>query len=327
MGEREEQIANFLEAAGWAGSGATKMSGDLSPRKYTRLKKRDGSRAVLMDADPKVMRSTPSYIAMTEWLQDVGLSAPKIIAAVENSGLILLEDFGDEKLTKLIQRDPTRQVEYYQLAVDALLIVQESSPPDLPHPTAKILIDDTKLADAWYPGANSSLLAQLKTVLEPLLSELLAETAVVSLRDFHTDNVMWLEKRRGVKKLGLLDFQDAILTHPAYDLMSLLTDARVSVARFLRKEMIEYFAAKTQMSASDVSRAVAILGTQRNLRILGIFARAARKFGNTQHLDAIPLVYGYLSECLSHPSLSGQIADLRSLLPTPNSAFLDRLRA
>ncbi len=279
-----------------------------------------------MDADPDVDPSTPAFLMMTKWLAGRGLSAPDVLAACENSGLVLLEDFGDAKLTGLIQSRPDRQLDYYRLATEALLVIRSARPPELSQPSAKTMADDTKLADKWYPGANGAALGQFRRALEATLEDVLSGPPVLSLRDFHADNVIWLEDRPGVRKVGLLDYQDAFLTHPAYDLMSLLTDARTDVPGALRASLIEHYARETNVPVDALIRAVAVLGAQRNLRILGIFARAARKFGKTQHLTAMPRVYGYLEECLSHAAFSDFSGDLRAMLPEPAPELIRGLR-
>jgi aminoglycoside/choline kinase family phosphotransferase len=326
MDERAEQVAEFLGRNGWAGAATQPMAGDLSPRRYLRLTKSDGSRAILMDADPAVDPSTPAYLAMTKWLAALDLSVPDVLGARENDGLLLLEDFGDAKLTGLFQKHPERQAEYYHRAIDVLIVIRNAAPKALKQPTADQMVRDTGLADEWYPGADHALLAQFQAVLEVALDEILLEKPTVSLRDFHADNVIWLDDRDGVRKVGLLDYQDAFLTHPAYDLMSLLTDARTDVPRALRAELIAHYADRTNEAAEVVGHAVAVLGAQRNLRILGIFARAARKYAKTQHLDALPRVYGYLSECMSHPAFSGFSSGLPTMLPAPDAALINGLR-
>ncbi|MGI9395674.1 MAG: aminoglycoside phosphotransferase family protein [Boseongicola sp.] len=326
MTEREHHISEFLRGAGWADATSHKMAGDLSVRKFSRLKKLDGSRAILMDADPAVDPSTPMFVAMTKWLAECGLSAPRVFDAQENEGLVLLEDFGEEKLAGLIQRYPEKQPDYYDLAIDALLIIRNAALPALDRPSARQMAEATELADEWYPQANCVALAQMRVTLGAALEGLLEMKPTVSLRDFHADNLMWLNDRKGVCKLGLLDYQDAILTHPVYDLMSLLTDARVAVPRALRAEMIEKYAAKTSDSVVNVAHAVAVLGAQRNLRILGIFARSASRYGKSQHLDSLARVYGYLSECLSHPVFSDGCPKLPEMMPEPNANILSELR-
>ncbi|MEK6215642.1 MAG: phosphotransferase [Boseongicola sp.] len=302
------------------------MAGDLSARKYARLTRPDGSRAILMDADPDLDPSTPAFLAMTDWLSARGLSVPEIFAAQADQGLLLLEDFGDEKLTVLIQRNPKLRPDYYRLAIEALIVVRSATPAALERPSAAQMAEATMVADQWYPGADQSELLQFRGVLEAALTDVLASKPTVSLRDFHTDNVIWLEGREGVRKVGILDYQDAIQTHPAYDLMSLLTDARVTVPRALRAEMIEHYAKRTNGAVEDVTLAVAVLGAQRNLRILGIFARAARRHGKTQHLNSLLRVYEYLSECLSHARFYGRCPDLRIMLPEPTAELIAGLQ-
>ena len=327
MVERTQQIADFLGRAGWAGAGAQPLAGDLSPRKYVRLTRSDGSRAILMDADPEADPSTPAYLAMTRWLGALGLSVPDVRAARESEGLLLLEDFGDAMLTGLIQNHPERQNEYYHQAIEVLIVVRDAAPKALRQPTADQMVQDTNLADEWYPGVDRAALAHFRGVLEAALEGILATGASVSLRDFHADNVIWLEDREGVQKVGLLDYQDAFLTHPVYDLMSLMTDARTDVPRTLRAQLIEHYARETNEAVDAVAHAVAVLGAQRNLRILGVFARAARKYGKPQHLSAMPRVYGYFSECLSHPAFSELAVDLPNMLPEPNPELIKGLGA
>ncbi len=302
------------------------MAGDLSARKYARLTQPDGSRAILMDADHCLDPSTPAFLAMTDWLSARGLSVPEVFAAQEDQGLLLLEDFGDEKLTGLVQRNPKLRRDYYPLVIEALIVVRNAIPAALERPSAAQMAEATIVADQWYPGADQSALLQFRGVLEAALADLLASKPTVSLRDFHTDNVIWLEGREGVRKVGILDYQDAILTHPAYDLMSLLTDARVTVSRALRAEMIGHYARQTNDAVEDVALAVAVLGAQRNLRILGIFARAARQHGKTQHVNSLPRVYEYLSECLSHAQFSGRCPELQIMLPEPTTELIAGLQ-
>lgn len=326
MTDREQDIVGFLHDAGWADAKTQPLAGDLSARKYSRLTRPNGTRAIFMDANPAVDRSTAAYVAMANWLTACGLSAPRLLAAQKSNGLLLLEDFGDEKLTGLVQLCPEQQGDYYRLAIEVLLVIRDAPPPDLMRPSARQMADATALADDWYPGANLAALAQLRVVLEVALKELLETAPTVSLRDFHTDNLMWLNNLQGARRLGLLDFQDAILTHPVYDLMSLLTDARVSVPRALRSELIEHYAAKSGDTVESVTLAVAVLGAQRNLRILGIFTRAATRFGKTQHLSSLARVYEYLSECLSHPVFLESCPVLPEMIPEPNAELLSGLR-
>jgi len=316
--------ASFLANAGWSGAAHSPVAGDLSVRQYTRLQKADAS-AILMECDPATDTSLPAFLKMTGWLRTQGLSAPKIYAADATTGVALLEDFGNSKLTFLIDNDPTSQELHYSTILDTLILIRNAPIPALETPTARTLCDATKLADEWYPNADSTVFDAFRAFLEPVLKETLTASATVSLRDFHADNIIWLPERANTRKPGLLDYQDAFLTHPAYDLMSLLTDARTEVSPSLRQRMIETYAARTGEDPHSLAEAVAALGAQRNLRILGVFARAARRDGKRQHLKAMPRVYAYFTECCAHPSLSVFSEDLSAALPPPDSKLIESL--
>ena len=319
MPDRTSLISRFLANAGWSAATQTPVAGDLSARQYSRLTL-NGASSILMNAPPDIDPSTPAFLKVAHWLADVGLSSPAILAQDADNGLLLLEDFGDSKLSDIVKATPDLQQAHYETAIDALLTIRRAAPPDLPRPNAQDLTDATKLFDDWYPQADHHSLDVFRKTLQVLLSELLDRHSSVSLRDFHADNIIWLANRTGPRKLGLLDFQDAILTHPAYDLMSLLTDARVDVPRSVQTALTQSYAAQSGDDPAQLARAVAILGAQRNLRILGIFARAARRDGKTAHLTAIPRVLNYLNACATHPAFGHAGKDLIANIPTPDRA-------
>ena len=314
----------FLKNAGWHDAAATPVDGDLSARQYSRLT-RGGSTSVLMECVSDGDTSLPAFVRMTKWLHRLGLSVPELYAVDTATGFALLEDFGDAKLTSLISQNPSCQKAHYETILDILIAIRNAPTPQLGTLSAREFCEATKLADEWYPGASSSRLDAFRLVLEPVLQETLAIQPTVSLRDFHADNIIWLPDRTPIRRPGLLDYQDAFLTHPAYDLMSLLTDARTDVTPSLRDEIIEIYAKKSGDSPSSLKQAVAVLGAQRSLRILGIFSRAAKSAGKPQHLSALPRVYRYLMECCEHPALAPVAADLAAALPTPTPAVLESL--
>ncbi|MBT8415727.1 MAG: phosphotransferase [Boseongicola sp.] len=316
--------ASFLASSDWADATPSPVAGDLSVRQYTRLSKPNAS-AIFMACDPARDTSLPAFLKMTDWLRAQDLSAPKVYAADVQAGFALLEDFGDNKLTTLIAQNPHSQRAYYEAILDTLIAIRNAPPPVLPKPTAQDLCEATRLADDWYPGAQPALLDAFRAGLEPVLHDLLKAPLTVSLRDFHADNIIWLPTRSHLKQPGLLDYQDAFLVHPAYDLMSLLTDARIDVPSTLQTEVIEAYAQKTGDDLSDLSSAVAAFGAQRNLRILGIFARAARRDGKAQHLTALPRVYRYLSDCCKHPALAPFARNLATALPEPTAKLIESI--
>ena len=320
MAGRDAQVDAFLAAAGWRSAERQALAGDLSARRYLRLRLPGGESAVLMDAPPERDPSTPAFVRMTAWLREAGLSAPEILSSDPPAGLLLLEDFGDHKVSA-IPADAAQRDAIYGAALDLLLLLRSRRPPDLAAPDARQFVAMTTLADEWYPGLDKRALRPFRSVLETVFDDILRDPPTVSLRDFHADNLIWLPGRSGLARLGLLDYQDAFLTHPVYDLVSLLTDARTDIDPQFRQR---HFSAYLDRSGDDRDRwslAFAAFAAQRNLRILGIFARAARAFGKPAHLDKQRRVHGYFAEALAHPVFDGvRTAALRAVpAPSPST--------
>lgn len=306
----DEACRTFCADAGWGDAKAVPIAGDLSPRAYLRLIRPDGTTAILMDSrqDDSVHR----FVHMTRWLHAIHASAPDILFDRSDHGLLLLEDLGTEKPSALLT-DP----EQSSCCIDLLLHIADAEPPpDLPHPDAATLADWTSLADDHFPGANHKTLAMFRPILGDMLSDVLTDKSVtVSLRDFHVDNLLWLPDRSGLSRLGILDYQDAFLTHPIYDLVSLLTDARQDVPKAIRQDMLSRYAARQEEDVNRLRLAFDVLSFQRNLRILGIFSRAASRDGKTHHLDKIPRVHGYVMEAMDNPVFDPWRDALKKALP------------
>ena len=314
MSPKSEQVMRFLSSQGWGGAKQCAVTGDLSDRRYTRLAKGERTAILMEDANIEMVAQ---FAKIARWLLRAGLSAPRVFAEDFQQGLLLLEDFGEAKLTEIINAGTLAQRDLYKIAVDALLQVRGETLDGLEAPNAAALIDATRIADEWYPNVNTHELDEIRRALSPLLSELLTEPRSVAMRDFHADNVLWLERREGVQRLGLLDFQDAFLMHPAYDLMSLITDARINVPFEVKAATLSAYSVGSGEPKESLERAVAILGVQRNIRILGIFWRAAQRDGKRHHLPALPRVRAHLADCLAHPVFDTVRDRLDSALPLP----------
>jgi N-acetylmuramate 1-kinase len=313
---RRQALAAFLDASGWGGAAVAPLAGDASFRSYHRLR-RGRESAVVMDAPPPQEDVGP-YVAVAALLRGLGLSAPMVFAEDRVRGFLLIEDFGDDTYTRLLERGAD-EAALYALAIDALAAVQHRAAaavaPDLPsYDEARLLAEAVLLAD-WYmpavlgepPSAalREDYLARWRAVL-PLACEPLRPTVV--LRDFHIDNLMLLPDRPGVRRCGLLDFQDAVVGPPAYDLVSLLEDARRDVPEALCREMTErYLAALPARDCADFERSAAILAAQRNCKILGIFTRLWQRDGKPGYLRHIPRLWRLVERDLRHPAL-GDIA-------------------
>jgi aminoglycoside/choline kinase family phosphotransferase len=295
----------FLAACGWQGARIAPRAGDASFRRYFRVV--DGTRtAVLMDAPPPHEDPRP-FIAVAEWLSGVGLSAPEIIARDLDKGLLLLGDFGNGRLREYLDDDPGRERELYERATDVLIHLHQHAPMEgLPQHGLDQWLEELKLFTDWYcpaVGAEVDLAGYQEAwtrVLAPVADDGLGPVTV--LRDYHAENIMLVDGRSGVSHFGLLDFQDALSGHPAYDLASVLEDARRDVPPQIEREMIDRYVSATGREES-FERAYWALAAQRNTRILGVFTRLWKRDGKPHYRRFQPRMWGLLERDLAVPYL------------------------
>jgi aminoglycoside/choline kinase family phosphotransferase len=296
----------FLAANGWGGAEILPLAGDASFRRYFRVVDGD-RRAVLMDAPPEHEDVGP-FLAIAEHLDTLGFSAPQSHAVDRAGGLLLLEDFGDRLVGPLLRAGDEDEAPIYRDAITLLAqLVGRPIPKGLPPYDMAVLTREIGLFPEWYAPAvdlDIDLEGWAKAWDEVLPRVARPDPAVLVLRDYHVDNIILLD-REGLKRLGLLDFQDALAGHPAYDLVSLLQDARRDVPEALEAEMLQAYAAEAGIADMDAFRAdYEILGAQRNTKILGIFTRLWKRDGKRNYLPFQPRVWRYLERNLRHPALA-----------------------
>lgn len=313
----------FVTDHGWGDAQMSFLAGDASSRSYDRLVQPDGTRAVLMDAPPDKGENTAPFVRIAAHLRNIGLSAPQIFAQDAEHGFLLIEDFGDALFARLMRDDPAREIPLYETAVDVLVHLHAAPVLEVPVCNADWLCDATSLAFDHYARTDA---APFLAAFRPLAERLDAVQKVLILRDYHAENLIYLPERTGPARAGLLDFQDALLGHPAYDLVSILQDARRDIAPATEAAMIAHYLRHTPQPEAEFKAAYAILGAQRNLRILGIFARLSAQDGKHHYLDYVPRVWGYLHRNLRHPALAEVASALRPILPEPTPAFIAHLR-
>lgn len=297
---------DFLAAHGWEGAEIRPLAGDASFRRYFRVVDGD-RRCVLMDAPPPHEDPRP-FVAVAEWLAEAGLSPPAILGRDLDRGLLLLDDFGDSRLRETLDSAPEREAELYALAVDLLVHLHRLPPmPGLrPHGLDQWL-EELQLFPEWYCKALGldvdvdGYRAAWRTVLAQVADDGLAPVTV--LRDFHAENIMLVEGRDGVRHFGLLDFQDAVVGHPAYDLASVLEDARRDVTPAAERAMLDRYMA-TMGRGPAFEGAYWALAAQRNTRILGVFTRLWRRDGKPHYTTFQPRMWGLLERDLQHPALA-----------------------
>jgi hypothetical protein len=296
---------DFLAASGWAGAEILPLAGDASFRRYFRVVRGEQT-AVLMDAPPPHEDPRP-FVAVAEWLGSVGLSAPQILARDLERGLLLLADFGDWRMREFLDEDPRRESELYELATDVLVhLHQHSAMPGLrPHGLDQ-WIEELKLFTEWYCPTvgievdEGGYEAAWREVLQRVSGDGLGPVTV--LRDYHAENVMLVDGLEGVERFGLLDFQDAVAGHPAYDLASVLEDARRDVPEKIERAMIDRYVASTG-HGETFERAYWALAAQRNTRILGVFTRLWKRDNKPSYRRFQPRMWGLLERDLSQPHL------------------------
>ncbi len=294
----------FLSANGWGGADILPLAGDASFRRYFRVV--DGARnAVLMDAPPPHEDPRP-FIAIAEYLTGIGLAAPRILARDLDHGLLLIEDFGSVRMREFIDADVTREETLYTGVVDVLIALHGHAPPTgLKRHGLEVWLDEVGLFPDWYgPAVGLELDA---TSFREAFAEVLAPIdalgqAVTELRDYHAENIMLIDGASGLARFGLLDFQDALIGHPAYDLVSMLEDARRDVTPSVERKMLDRYKQVTGQGA-DFERAYWALGAQRNTRILGVFCRLWKRDGKPHYTSFQPRMWGLLERDLAQPGL------------------------
>ena len=292
----------FLASAGWGGAAIVPLDGDASFRRYFRVNGPAGS-AMLMDAPPPHEDPLP-YLRAAKWLDANGLRAPRILAEDAARGLVLIEDFGDVRMREYLDAWPADEAEIYRHAVDALVQLHKLPPgPFTAYGLAEYQRETRLLVEWWAPAQRLTVDAVgWDTAWQATLAPLLARQrpGVSVLRDYHAENIMLLG---GLGRQGLLDFQDALVGHRAYDLVSLLQDARRDVAPDVEQAMIAHYlacAGDRPEFRADYAR----LGAQRNAKIVGIFVRLWQRDGKPRYLGMIPRVWALMERDLAHPALA-----------------------
>ena len=300
---------DFLARNGWGGARIEPLAGDASFRRYFRIVQADRT-AVLMDAPPPHEDPRP-FAAVADWLLAAGLTPPPILARDLDQGMLLLGDFGDARLRETLDAAPQREEELYALATDVLIHLHRQ-PPMVglkPHGLDQWLSELTLFTDWYCPAVGIAVDADAwraawSEVLTPIANDGLGPVTV--LRDYHAENIMLLAGRQGIGHFGLLDFQDALAGHRAYDLVSLLQDARRDVSPELEAAMIDRYLATAGIADRDTFLAdYAVIGAQRHAKVLGIFTRLWKRDGKPHYLAFQPRNWGMMERCLAHPALSG----------------------
>lgn len=330
---RQGEIRTFLDQAGWPEAQRKPLAGDASARSYDRLARQNHpQKGVLMNAPVASGENIAPFLAIADFLSQSGFSAPEIYASDVGKGLILMEDLGDDLYSRVCEAKPELEETLYAAAVDMLLTLHQTPPPELAAYSKEVYLREANLLVDWYlPFAMGAITSpELKAEFTALINQacdlLDSNFEICVLRDFHAENLLWLPGRSGVAQVGQLDFQDALLGHPAYDLVSLLEDARRDTSPELQRKMRERYLKKSGLQRDGFERDYAILGAQRNLKIIGIFSRLCQRDGKQGYVDLIPRVWAHLENDLRHPSLQALQKFVEQSVPKPSAEVLARIK-
>ena len=314
----------FLNLAkmGFGNWAQTPLKGDASSRRFIRLADDTGQTAIAMHTPGDLIQSQNAFEMLTNHLRAQGLSAPEIFAQDMDAGLMVLEDLGPTDLATHIAQHPDQEITLNQAAIDIIAALHaKPAPATLKALTADVAIEMLDPFFEFYAADLSATKQQAITqAFHPLLASTLQIPMSLALRDYHAENLIWRDAKTGLDRIGVLDFQDAILAPSEYDLASLLRDARRDVCEAIYRDGVTYFAHKTGQHQDTVHQRCAVLGVQRNLRILGIFARLAKRDGKPGYLDFIPRVKNYIFADLTHPTLSPLAKVLHPILHETHNA-------
>lgn len=311
--QRTQQLEAFLAKAGWGAARKDPLPADASFRRYTRLfDMQRGMQALVMDAPPAKERKTPAFVEVAETLRKAGLSAPEIYSADIENGFVLLEDFGSASFTHVLAASPQRELNLYAAAGAVIPQLRGlSAKCAAPYDVAALATEIALFSDYWWPDAfGSAMPAAIRAEFDAAWAEPLAmlETAAqknpaLTLRDFHVDNLFDLTARTGLAQVGLIDFQDAVIGHCAYDLVSLLQDVRRDVAPEVQEAVLAQCAAA--LDDPNLRTIYALYGAQRAVKILGIFIRLDTLYKKPAYRRHLPRtwqrVHMNLQEAMLHP--------------------------
>ena len=293
-------LDEFLRLHGWEGAIVAPVAGDASFRRYFRVESATRGKAILMDAPPPHEDPRP-FIHIAQYLNGHQFRAPEIFATDLTRGLLLIEDFGDRRMREHLDENPEDEAAVYRAAIDAIVRLAQTPAVQAQAYDMATYMREVQLLSEWYmPAMGLSFdVQEFDQIWTEALAPLAEYQKVTVLRDYHAENIMLLDDGQQ----GIIDFQDALVGHPAYDLVSLLQDARRDVSPALEAEMLAYYHSAAKPGV-DFDAHYALLGAQRNTKIIGIFTRLWKRDGKERYLSFLPRMWGLLERDLAHPDLA-----------------------
>lgn len=307
-----------LQGTPWQDWHQHAIVGDASARQFTRLIGPDDTTAIAMLTPLSEAASQNAFTRIATWLRDQNLCAPDILHS--DGDLLVLTDLGATNMAETLAETALAPETLYNVATDILLQLHQIPPPKLTKMTADVAGQMVHITAEVYCD-DPTTAPDLGTAITQAMQQHVADGNHIALRDFHAENLIWRPDAHGIDRMGLIDFQDAFIAPAGYDLVSLLRDARRDVSPTIHDAMVRRFAKGADLEEASLRTQLAVLGVQRNLRILGVFARLARQMHKPRYLPMLPRVWQHIQSDLMHPALADLAKTVADIVPDPATAM------
>ena len=320
MVSRINQINNFLKNNQIETKNLIPIKNDASFRKYFRVDKK-----ILMDADPHLGEDVGSFININHVLREFKLNVPEIFTIDKENGFLLLEDLGENVFSQILNSENEEQL--YKQAIDVLVEIYKkdlnkfSNFTFLEKYSVEKLQDESQLFIEWYLkkylkiNITDTDIKDFKDIINKIFNNLDTKFEKLVLRDYHVDNLILQKSKLGLKQVGILDFQDAVLGSSSYDLISIIEDVRRPISKDLKNILIKYFIDSTGYDPNQLEKELAFYSVQRNLKILGIFSRLNLRDNKSKYMGYNDNAWKYIESNLNNPTMSDLKVWLKKILP------------
>jgi hypothetical protein len=320
MVSRINQINNFLKNNQIETKNLIPIKNDASFRKYFRVDKK-----ILMDADPHLGEDVGSFININHVLREFKLNVPEIFTIDKENGFLLLEDLGENIFSQILNSENEEQL--YKQAIDVLVEIYKkdlnkfSNFTFLEKYSVEKLQDESQLFIEWYLkkyleiNITDTDIKDFKDIINKIFNNLDTKFEKLVLRDYHVDNLILQKSKLGLKQVGILDFQDAVLGSSSYDLISIIEDVRRPISKDLKNILIKYFIDLTGYDPNQLEKELAFYSVQRNLKILGIFSRLNLRDNKSKYMQHNDNAWKYIESNLNNPTMSDLKVWLKKILP------------
>ena len=320
MVSRINQINNFLKNNQIETKNLIPIKNDASFRKYFRVDKK-----ILMDADPHSGEDVGSFININHVLREFKLNVPEIFTIDKENGFLLLEDLGENIFSQILNSENEEQL--YKQAIDVLVEIYKkdlnkfSNFTFLEKYSVEKLQDESQLFIEWYLkkylkiNITDTDIKDFKDIINKIFNNLDTKFEKLVLRDYHVDNLILQKSKLGLKQVGILDFQDAVLGSSSYDLISIIEDVRRPISKDLKNILIKYFIDLTGYDPNQLEKELAFYSVQRNLKILGIFSRLNLRDNKSKYMGYNDNAWKYIESNLNNPTMSDLKVWLKKILP------------